>query len=69
MEKCKQHEIEYSYTCHVCEYELKYIGETYLLRHFREGFFGKQFKGINIHDQSAYERGKEFKIALKLKEK
>jgi hypothetical protein len=58
MSICPIHNLEYSYTCNVCEEELRYHSGG--LDAFRAGFENRQVIYHDLEDQAAYANGKEW---------
>jgi hypothetical protein len=57
--KCPVHNIEYHYTCPVCEEELRYFNGG--VDAFRAGFDGESNRFFMSSDKAAYENGKRWR--------
>lgn len=57
--KCPVHGVEYSYTCSVCEEELRYFDGG--VEAFRAGFNGEQNRFSSNREKEAFGSGREWR--------
>jgi hypothetical protein len=61
MSYCKLHNIQFGWTCGICEEEWLYMGRTHLLDAFRAGVKSKPYPCHDVQRKAAYEHGVETK--------
>jgi hypothetical protein len=64
---CENHGLDYGWTCPVCEISMEYVGRSWLLDHFDDGYKNpdKNFSSLGPEAQGAFAHGARIKNPLR----